>query len=475
MTLKSTTAQKKQSKQSSFAWKPHAYQKKALKMMLDNDYLGLFLDPGLGKTSISLAAIQKLQKEKVAKRALVIAPLRPVYQVWPKEIEKWTNFSGLTAGILHGPRKENVLEEDYDIYLINPEGLAWLLGHPLFRRKFFNQILIVDESSKFKDVSTQRFKLLRPNLEMFSRRYILTGTPAPNGLLDLFGQIYILDLGASLGRFITHYKNKYFYPTGFNGYQHAIQPGKDVEIQEKIKPITLRLDAADYLDLPEMIICPTYVDLPPEARKHYDDMEDELVASIKAKDIVASNAAVATGKCAQIANGAIYDSERRIHHMHHMKTEAVQGIVEELNGSPVLVAYEYGHDLARLQKAFGKDVPYIGGGVSPKKAVAIEQEWNAGNIPVLLGQPASMAHGLNLQQAGNHIIWHSLTWNFEHYDQFNKRILRQGNTHSRVFVYLIIARDTIDEIKLYALNRKFKTQKDLFDALNNYLKKRKKL
>lgn len=468
---KSTIMPMKQSKPVPLDWKPHAYQRKAIKFVLQNSCAGLFLDPGLGKTGISLAAVKILLREKMIGCGLVIAPLRVCYSVWPKEAKKWKDFNDLKIQILHGKDKEKNLDKDADLYLINPEGLPWLLKHPKFKKKFSGQALIMDESSKFKDTSTKRFKLLRPVLEKFSRRYILTGSPAPNGLLDLFGQIYILDLGHALGRYITHFRSKYFYPTGFGGYEWKLQQGADKLIQEQIRPLTLRLDADDYLELPELIVNPIYVDLPDEAWAQYKEMEDELIVAIERGDIVAASAAVASGKCSQIANGGIYDADGKAHFIHDAKSEAVRDLVAELNGSPALMAYEYGHDLERLRTVFGKDVPYIGGGVTPKKSSAIEEAWNRGELPLLLGQPASIAHGLNLQNAGNHVIWHSLTWNFEHYDQFIRRVRRQGNKHNKVFVHHIIARNTVDELKLMALNRKFRTQKDLFDALNNFLKR----
>lgn len=473
MTSKSTITQKKPSKQSKTAWKPHAYQKKAVKFMLQNCCAGLFLDPGLGKTSISLAAVKILLKEKQIDCALIIAPLRVCYSVWPKEIEKWSDFNDIRIKVLHGKDKEKNLAAQGDVFIINPDGLPWLLSHPLFRRKFRNAALIIDESSKFKHTNTKRFKMLRPHLSNFCRRYILTGSPAPNGLLDLFGQIYILDLGAALGRFITHYRTKYFYPTGFNGYEWKIQPGADERIQQAIRPLTLRLDAEDYLELPKLIVNPIYLELDKKSRAIYDEMEEELIAAMDKGDVVAANAAVATGKCSQIANGGLYDAERNAHFIHDIKAQAVADIVEELGGTPALVAYEYGHDLVRLRDALGKEVPHIGGGVSPKRSAIIEMEWNKGDIPVLLGQPQSIAHGLNLQNAGNHVVWHSLTWNFEDYDQFIRRIRRQGSTHEKVFVHQLIMKDTIDEAKIHSLNSKFRTQKGLLDSLNDYLKKKK--
>lgn len=467
--LKSTTKQAKQSKLLNTVWKPHAYQKKAIRFLLQNSCAGLFLDPGLGKTSITLAALNVLRSEGVATKTLIIAPLRVCYSVWPKELKKWTEFRGLTYTILHGKTKEWDLAKEYDIYLINPEGLQWLFDSKMFKKAGFNT-LVVDESSKFKDSSTQRFKRLRSALHTFDRRYILTGSPAPNSLLDLFGQIYILDLGKSLGKFITKYRDTFFYPAGFKGYDWKPKPNAERTIQERIGPLVLRMDAEDYLKLPELIVNNIEVELPKDAWEIYKEMENDYVAGVDNGSIVASNAAVASGKCSQVANGGIYDADKKDYVIHEEKARAVLDLIEELGGSPCLVAYEYGHDLKRLQKVLGKEVPYIGGGVTTKRAAEIEDAWNKGQIPVLLGQPQSIAHGLNLQNAGHHVVWHSLTWNYENYDQFIRRIRRQGNEHSKVFVHHIVAKDTVDELKLFAMNRKFRTQKDLFDALNKFIR-----
>lgn len=469
---KSTTKVKKPLKRSFVvSWKPHAYQKKAVRFVLENACAGLFLDPGLGKTSIILAALKVLKKERMLRKVLIIAPLRVCYSVWPKEIEKWTDFSNLTYTILHGKDKEKNLVRDVDIYLINPEGLSWLCAKR-FKNLGFD-VLVIDESSKFKSTTTQRFKLLRPCLTSFRRRYILTGTPAPQGLLDLFGQVYILDLGNALGRFITHYRNAYFYPTGFGGYDWKLQDGAEVRIQERIKPLTLRLAAEDYLELPQLLVNRVEVELDTYARQRYDEMEEHLLTSLERGEIVASTAAVASGKCRQIANGGLYDAEHNVHHIHDIKARAVADLVDELNGTPALIAYEFEHDLQRLRKVLGKDVPHIGGGVSVRRSSELAEQWNKGQLPMLLGHPAAMGHGLNLQGSGNHVIWHSLPWNFEHYDQFNRRVLRQGSRHKQVFVHHIVAVDTIDELILFTLYRKFRTQKQLLDSLKDFLHKRR--
>lgn len=438
--------------------------------MLQNACAGLFLDPGLGKTSITLAALKILKREKLMNKVLIIAPLRVCYSVWPREAVKWKDFKELSITILHGKDKEKNLAKDFDIYLINPEGLPWLLARN-FKKLGFD-ILIIDESSKFKATNTQRFKLLKPVLPYFRRRYILTGSPAPNGMMDIFGQIFILDLGGALGRFITHYRNTYFYPSGFGGYEWKLQQGAEARIQERIRPLTMRLEAKDYLELPKLIINRIEVELPSKAREAYKEMEREMFAALTKGDIVAANAAGASMKCRQMANGGVYDEDRTTHHLHMEKAEAVLELIEELQGTPALIAYEFKHDLERLQRVLGKDTPYIGGGVSTKRSTELEIAWNKGEIPVLLGQPASISHGLNLQDAGNHVIWHSLTWNFEHYDQFNKRVLRQGSTHSKVFVHHIVATDTIDEAILMALAFKDNTQKSLLAGLKDYMQKR---
>lgn len=471
MTSKSIVTQKKQLKPlKKEHWKPKLAQKKGLKALLENSCHALFLDPGLGKTSVTLAAVKILKQEQLIDKVLIVAPLRVCYLVWPKEIAKWEEFSDLTYAILHGKDKERNLKKEADIYIINPEGLFWLAKQN-FKRLGFD-MLVVDESTKFKSCSSKRFKLLKMLLGFFRRRYILTGTPTPNGMMDLFSQIMIVDGGAALGRYITHYRNQYFYPSGYGGYEWKLQEDAEKRIQQKIKPITLRLEAEDFLDLPEIVINRIDVELPEEVRDIYKEMEDDMFSSLDRGDIVAVNAAAASIKCRQIANGGVYDEHRNVHHLHMAKAEAVGDLVEELQGTPALVAYEFHHDLERLLKVLGKNTPYIGAGVSEKRTAEIEAAWNRGEIPVLLGNPASMGHGLNLQNAGNHIIWHSLTWNFENYDQFNKRVRRQGSKHARVFIHHLMVRDTIDEAIMFAIKHKDRTQKSLLNGLKAYKKKK---
>lgn len=488
------------------SFNPHKYQERAIKFMIGQGAAGLFLDPGLGKTAITLSVLSILFKKGMINRVLIVAPLNVCYNTWPDEIEKWKQFNHLTYSILHGNKKDSEYEYDTHIHLINPEGLDWLYNT---KRDRDYDVLVVDESSKFKNPQTKRFKnIMRHFAAEFQRRYILTGSPAPNGLINLFGQIFILDLGAALGRYITHYRNQFFYPSGFGGYTWELQPGAEERIYDAIDPLVMRLSAEDYLELPPLISDldnggPTYVDLPSNAQKIYNEMETLMIAEIEAGEIVAANGAVASQKCRQIANGGIYldnppeidqfldwleehdchalkigrktykkGLQLSVEDIHDVKARAVAELVDELEGQPCLVAYEFKHDLARLKKALGADVPHIGGGVSQAVQKRIISDWNAGKIPVLLGQPASMAHGLNMQGAGRAVIFHSLIWDFEAYDQFIKRIWRQGQKE-RVFLYHIAARGTVDEIILQRLKEKDFTQRKLFNALKQRARARR--
>jgi len=446
-------------------WTPHHYQEKAMQFMVENAEAGLFLSPGLGKTSITLGAFKVLRDQGFITKMLVIAPLRPCYSVWPREVKKWKQFHGLSVGVLHGPKKEKVLAEDHDIYVINPEGLRWLFQ----QRAKLPEMLVIDESSKFKAVNTQRFKTLKPHLPKFRRRYILTGSPAANSLLDLFGQVFAMDLGKTFGPYITHYRNRFFHQTGFGGYDWALKPGADKEIYDHLAPRVLRMSAEDYLEMPPLIIEDIEVELPPKAMAMYKQLEDALRLDFKVGRVVAANAAVASMKCRQIANGGIYldGAERAWQHIHDAKTEALVDLIEELEGQPALIAYDFHHDLERIKKAVGKNTPHIGGGVSGKASDAICEQWNRGELRALIGHPQSVGHGLNLQEKGRAVIFFSLPWSFELWDQFMRRIYRQGQKE-RVFVYQIVAKGTVDAAILKALRKKGDNQNSLFNALKEY-------
>lgn len=443
-------------------WTPHPYQVRAIKLLLSQAAGGLFLDPGLGKTSTVLATFKVLKQKGLASKLLIIAPLRPCYKVWPDEIKKWADFSDLHYSILHGSRKEMNLQENVDIYIINPEGLLWLFQPKTSRPNF--DALCIDESSKFKDSTTKRFKLLKPLLANFKRRWILTGTPVPNGLEDLFGQIYILDSGRSLGRYITHFRNNYFQRSGYNLYDWRPRAGAFQEVVEKISPLILQLSAEDYLQMPELIYQTVPVTLPPQARRIYEDVEEQFFTQMESGNLVAANAAVAGVKCRQIANGAVYDADKTIIPIHEEKLDALESLLGELGGAPTLVLYEFDHDRTRILSRLGP-TPVLGAGVSGGKLDSLIDDFNAGRIPVLLGHPASMGHGLNLQGSCHHIIWYGITWNLEFYDQAIARIYRQGQRADRVFVYHLVASDTLDEKVLRVLATKDRDQQSLLRAL----------
>jgi len=460
---------------------PHKFQMRCAEFGVSEACAGFFLDPGLGKTVIMYMVFSMLKKRRMVRRMLVVTPLRPMYLTWPAEARKWDSFKNLKIGILHGPTKSSVLlDESVDVHIINPEGLKWLSktleGLGIDPSNIW-EILCVDESTKFKHTDTDRFRLLKPMLEKFGRRYILTGSPAPNGLLDLFGQVYILDGGAALGKYITWYRATYF-DQDYNGFGYTPKYNAEQRIYDKLKPLVIRMSQEDYLEMPPLVGACGYgeplvrlVELPEDARKVYDKMEQYLITELQDDTVTAANAAAASNKCRQIANGGLYGSaplkdhpeERGMYDLHEAKVDAVEEIVDELQGVPALVAYEYEHDLDRLRRRF-PDAPYVGGGVSAARFAVVEQAWNAGRIPVLLAQPQSVAHGLNLQATRAAVIWHSLTWDLEIYEQFIRRVWRQGQKE-RVFVHHVIAKDTIDEIVLKALQKKDTTQRALLNAL----------
>lgn len=430
---------------------PHDYQKRAIRKMLEQACLGLFLHPGLGKTSISLMTHTILQNKKFIKATLVIAPLRAIYNVWPAEVKKWQEMSHLSVGIIHGADKLAVLREKHDIYVINPEAVAWLVDVLLKMKVWPFDMLVVDESTKFKDGRTQRFLALRKILPKFKRRYILTGTPVPNGLLDLFGQIYILDLGHSLGAYITRYRATYFYQTGYGGYTWAPQFDAMERITERIEPLTLTMTREEYLTLPELVQTMVWLDLPKPARKIYKDMETKFLTELANGEVITSpNAAAAGGKCRQILNGALYTSpDKDWEAIHDAKLDALADLLEELSGAPLLVLYEFIHDKERLLKRF----PFakIIGGQSMKKDQLVIEQFNRGEIGMVIGHPASMGHALNLQGQCAHVCWFGLTWNFEHYDQAIQRVWRQGNEATHVIVYHLCVRNSLDEVVVKAI------------------------
>lgn len=468
-------------------WKPHNYQNTALSFLISHPRSALFLDPGLGKTSISLAATKILKYAEQISGVLLVAPLRVTYSVWPKEIEKWANFNKLTYTIIHDKNKISIWGEKKDIYLINPEGLEWLHKELLKGLKEgkscpFNA-LVIDESTKFKSHDTNRFEYIRDMLPLFKRRHILTGTPSPKSLLDLWSQIYILDEGDSLEGNFYHYRNKYFQANDWNKYDWQIKDFSEDIIHNKIAHLVLDMSAEDYLDMPELIFNDIEITLPEKAMKLYKKMEKDMFIALDGMEASAEAAAQMTMKCHQMANGNVYEDvplnldeeevkefkkHRKTIYIHDAKLEALKDLIEELQGKPLLVGYHFKHDLEALRKALGKNIPYIGSGVSPKISKELEFKWNKGKLPVLLGHPDSMAHGLNLQDKGNDVCFFSLTSNLELYLQFYKRIYRQGVNGNKVRVHHLVAKNTIDEAFLARLGERESQQLDLRLAIRKY-------
>jgi len=466
---------------------PHEYQVRTIERVIRQPFLGQLLDPGLGKTSITLEAFRQLRNACDVDRLLVIAPLRVCYSVWPREAAKWRQFEELKVHVLHGDGKDPryIRSRAADVYVINPEGLPWLVEHkddfPLG-----DTMLAVDESTKFKRISSERSKNLRRLLGDMQRRNFLTGTPAPNGLEDLHGQMFIADRGATLSPHIGHYREEHFVavPTGpQQRLKWKVRRGHAEKIYEKIAPWVVRLDARDYLEMPEKVQVTVEVDLPPAAMDLYKELRAEMILELEAGSVIAFNAGSLTGKCRQISNGSVYYSDegtvttdgrtaRRSAKIHSAKDEALASIVEELQGQPLLVAFEHKHELpairAALRPIIGHDAPSIDGSCSAKQGDVLERKWNRKELPVLCVHPLSAAHGLNLQEGGNHLAWYSITWDLELHDQLVGRVWRQGQTE-RTFIYYLVGRDTIDETITERLIEKAGVQQDLLDALKSDL------
>lgn len=427
---------------------------------------------------ISYLSFEILKDLKYVKKLVVVTLLRPAYKVWPSEIIKWgLPFKSI---VLHGSKKDIRLQEKADVYVINYDGLPWLMNQIENKKVPWLKdcMLVFDESSKLRNTNTQRFRIVKKFIAYFKRRYILTGSPAPKGLMNLFGQIYVLDTGERLTKYITHFRNLYFnkHQIGQDGpFIYDIKEGADKLIYKAISDVVIRFGEEE-LDMPSLVFNKISVELPRQARSVYDDLERDLITSIDEHIIVAKNAGVASQKLRQVANGGLYiQSEQRTwKHLHDEKTEAVLELIEGLESKPALVGYEFHHDRERLSKGLPKGTPWIGGDVNMKRASEIIDDWNAGNIEVLLGQITALAHGNNLQSGPcRDIIFHSFVWDYEAYDQFIRRIYRQGQKSRRVRVHHIVSDNTIDEVVLASMQTKGDIQNGLFTALKKYAKTRR--
>lgn len=392
------------------------------------------------------------------RKVLIIAPLRVASQTWPAEIKKWDHLNGLSYSVAVGTEKDriNALMKRATIYIINRENVDWLVNKSGIPFDF--DMLVIDELSSFKSYSAKRFKSLLKVRPSVKRIVGLTGTPSSNGLMDLWAEFRVLDLGQRLGRYITHYRSAYFVPDKRNAeiiFSYKPLPGAEDRIYSQISDITISMKSADYLKMPECIINEVPVYLSEKEWSIYSDFRDEMVANLGDEEIDAVNAAVLSGKLLQMANGAVYDDKNKAHLIHDRKLDALEDLIEGANGKPVLVAYWYKHDLERIQKRFP---------ARQIKASKDIEDWNNGNIPIAAIHPASAGHGLNLQSGGSTLIWFGLTWSLELYQQTNARLYRQGQNET-VVIHHIIAKDTIDEDVMTALTRKGKTQASLIDAV----------
>ena len=438
---------------------PHEYQAFATEFILTHPISAILIQMGLGKSVITLNAIYDLCLDSFyIRKVLVIAPLRVCSGVWPAEIQKWDHLKGLTYSVAVGTETERraALQQTTDIHIINRENVQWLIeesGLP-----FDYDMIIIDELSSFKSHQAKRFKSLMKVRPLVQRIVGLTGTPSSNGLMDLWAEFRLLDMGKRLGRFITHYRDEFFQPDKRNGMQvfsYKPRPGAEEEIYRRIGDITISMKSTDYLQMPECLMNEARVTLSDNERKDYDTLRKELVLTLGDEEIDAVNAAALSGKLCQMANGAVYSEDKRSIHLHDRKLDMLEDLIEGANGKPVLVAYWYKHDLERIRKRFK---------VREIKTTGDIDDWNAGAIPVGLIHPASAGHGLNLQAGGSTLIWFGLTWSLELYQQTNARLWRQGQTDT-VVIHHIITQGTIDEQIMKALQSKDKTQAALIEAV----------
>lgn len=440
-------------------YKPHEYQSYATEFILSHPISAVFLEMGLGKSVITLSAIFDLCLDSfLVCKVLVIAPLRVARDTWPAEIKKWDHLKGLSYSVAVGTEKERIdaLKKQSTLYIINRENVDWLVhksGIP-----FHFDMVVIDELSSFKSYGAKRFKSLLKVRPSVKRIVGLTGTPSSNGLMDLWAEFRILDLGQRLGRYISHYRNTYFKPDKRNAqiiFSYKPLPGAEEEIYKQISDITISMKSTDYLKMPEYVSNEVFVTLSDKEWKVYSDFKEDMVANLGDEDIDAVNAAVLSGKLLQMANGAVYDSENKAHVIHDKKLDALEDLIEGANGKPVLVAYWYKHDLERIKDRFP---------VRQIQSSKDIEDWNNSKIPIAVIHPASAGHGLNLQSGGSTLIWFGLTWSLELYQQTNARLYRQGQRYT-VIVHHIITKNTIDEDVLLALTKKEKTQDALIDAV----------
>lgn len=446
-------------------YRPHEYQQYAIEYIETHPVSAVLLDMGLGKTSITLTALHDLLFDRFeAHKVLIIAPLRVARNTWPAELQKWDHLQDLTVSVVVGnaEKRKAALAKQADLYVINREMVLWLVEQSGYNFDF--DTVVIDELSSFKNHQSKRFKALMKVRPKAKRIIALTGTPSNNGLMDLWAEFRLLDMGERLGRYITQYRTQYFMPDKRNAqiiFSYKPLPGAEQQIYDKISDITISMKAADFLPMPERIESEYPVYLSEEERKKYDAMKQELVLQLPGEEITAANAASLSGKLSQLANGAIYTEEKDVITVHDRKLDALEDIIEAAASKPILVAYWFQHDLQRITKRFeALKVSYAR--ISSPGSIEM---WNRGEFAVGLIHPASAGHGLNLQEGGSTLVWFGLTWSLELYQQTNARLWRQGQTANTVVIQHIVAKDTVDERILKALTEKNNTQEALIAAV----------
>lgn len=453
----------------------HGYQNYCVGFVEEHPEALLILEMGLGKTAVSLTAILDLMFDRFeVGKVLVIAPLRVAKNVWPQERETWEHTTFLQMSVMVGSAKqrETALRTPADVYVINRENVKWLVDYLEKRRiPWPFDMVVIDELSSFKNHQSQRWKALRKVRPRIKRMVGLTGTPASNGLMDLWAEVFLIDNGQRLGRFIGRYRECYFTAAGMNPYTGVVYnyvplPGAEEQIYEKISDISVSMKSKDYLALPECVSVRHYVDMEPAERDLYDELRKDLLVEVDGDTIDAANAAVLSGKLLQMANGAIYNADRQARLIHDEKLLMLEDLIEQANGQNVLVAYWYQHDHQRIMDHL-RDRGYQPRDIKSDADIA---DWNAGKIHIGLISPASAGHGLNIQRGGHILIWFSMVWSLEMYQQTNARLWRQGQSEV-VTVHHIICRDTVDEDVLKALEHKDTTQQSLIAAVKAQLKK----
>ena len=446
-------------------YNPHNYQKYAIEFIKEHPVAAILLDMGMGKTSLTLTAIYELMYERFEiSKVLIVAPLRVARNTWSDEIKKWDHLNGLKYSIVVGTAAERkrALMKEADIYIINRENVPWLVEQS--GTVFDFDMVVIDELSSFKNWQAKRFKALMKVRPKIKRIVGLTGTPSSNGLMDLFAEFKLLDMGERLGRFISQYRLDFFKPDRMNGpivYTYKLLPGAEDRIYNRISDITISMKGTDYLDMPELISTEHKVYLDEAEKAQYDILKDELVLQLPGGEITASNAATLSGKLSQLANGAIYSDDKDVKIFHDRKLEALEDLIEAANGRPVLVAYWFKHDLKRITERLNK-LGIVFQQLDKDESI---RKWNAGELQVGLIHPASAGHGLNLQSGGNILVWFGLTWSLELYQQTIARLWRQGQSQGTVSVIHIVTDGTVDERILKALEQKDSTQAALIDAV----------